>query len=362
MQKLKDIVIYEDNGYNAFPSIARGTDGTYYLTFWHAPDRRAEWGGNTHMDEDSVAYLMTSADGVSWSNPQNIKDWAGYGKRCQYASVHALVDGSILVSHNIWKIEPAIKKPMLQKVLRPCVIGAHYPEDRIGVMDGAYASLISDGGSTVKGPFLIEKNCFQQGGKIAQLPDGTILAPVCSYEGEIDNSEYAASVNVVLYASTDSGVHWEPYSFVSGLINGNYAEEPTLFMTKSGKLCCFMRTTETMYYCFSDDQGHTWSEPVNSGLPGEVPYNALQLRDGRIFLSYGNRAEPYGIRALMLNSELNDISPEREIILRDDGSSRDLSYTWAESLPNGDILVTYYFQNENIYDGRRHIAGTILRP
>ena len=361
MQKLKDIVIYADDGYNAFPSIARGTSGTYYLTFWHAPNRRADWGGNTHMDEDSAVYLMTSADGIDRSKPKNIKDWAGYGTRCQYACVHALMDGSVLITYNVWKIEPAYKKSMLQKVMHPCVIGDHYPPDRIGVMDGSYATLITDSGEIVKGPFLMEKNCFLQG-KIVQLPDGTILAPLCSCDGEIDNNVTASAINVVTYASADSGVHWEPYSFVSGKINGGYAEEPGLFMTKNGRLCCFMRTTESMYYCFSDDHGHTWSEPINSKLPGGVPYNALQLPDGRVFLSYGNRTEPYGIRALILDSDLNGISPENEIILRDDGSNGDLSYNWAELLPNGDILVTYYFQKDDVYEGRRHIAGTIIRP
>ena len=361
MQKLKDIIIYEDDGYNAFPSITRGIDGTYYLTFWHAPDRTAEWGGNTHSDPDSAVYLMTSADGIAWSKSQNIKDWAGYGIRTQSACIHALKNGSILITNNICKIEPAYKRPMLEKVLRPCVISDHYPPDNISVMDGVYATLITDGGETIKGPYLIEKNCFLQG-KIVQLPNGTILAPLCSYEGEIDNRKYASVINVVIYASADSGIHWEPYSFVSGSINGSYVEEPELFMTKSGRLCCFMRTQASMWYCFSDDKGHTWSEPIDSKLPGEVPYNALQLPDGRVFLSYGNRAEPYGIRALMLDSELNGISPEREIILRDDGSGGDLSYTWAELLPDGDILVTYYFHNEKICEGRRHIAGTIIRP
>ena len=45
-------------------------------------------------------------------------------------------------------------------------------------------------------------------------------------------------------------------------------------------------------------------------------------------------------------------------MLREDGGNGDLGYPWATMLPDGRVLVCYYFNKEN---GTRHIAGTILK-
>lgn len=354
MKKIKDIVIYEDDGYNAFPSIARGGDGVYYLAFRHAPDRRLQYGATTHMDQESAVYMVRSADGLAWSGPRVILN----REMCDETGpcVHALADGSLLLTYFGWSIEPAHKRAMLEKVLRPCVLGEHYPEDRIARLDGTNAMRTRDGGETFEGPFLIEKNCALQG-KIAQLPNGTMLAPLTSY-----GSEMGSDGKAVLYASADGGRQWAPYAFICGPLSGCSPEEAGLFRTKGGRLYCFIRTVHNICYCASSDDGQTWSAPVDSGIPANVPFNALQLPDGRVFLSYGRRAEPYGIRALMLDTELADISPGQELVLRDDGSSGDLAYNWAELLPGGDILVAYYFHSDKLFGGRRHIAGTIVRP
>jgi sialidase-1 len=87
------------------------------------------------------------------------------------------------------------------------------------------------------------------------------------------------------------------------------------------------------------------------------PLNAFRLTDNRVLLTYGYRHKPYGIRARILNAECTDFKTASEIIIRDDGGSRDLGYTWPVQLDNNRVLVTYYFNLEN---GTRHIAGTIL--
>jgi len=87
------------------------------------------------------------------------------------------------------------------------------------------------------------------------------------------------------------------------------------------------------------------------------PLNALQLPDRRVLLTYGYRHPPYGIRARILNPECTDFESASEIILRDDGGSADLGYSWPVMIDKRHILVTYYFNRNN---GTRHIAGTIL--
>jgi hypothetical protein len=87
------------------------------------------------------------------------------------------------------------------------------------------------------------------------------------------------------------------------------------------------------------------------------PLNALRLPDNRVLLTYGYRHEPFGIRARVLNAECTDFGTAPEIILRDDGGSKDLGYTWPVLLDSNRVLVAYYFNKEN---GTRHIAGSIL--
>ena len=349
MEKIKDVTLYLDDFYNTFPSVCRGKDGTYYLTFRHAPDRRAKIGKITHCDHESVAYMMTSGDGENWSEPRVIL--RGEGSSIQDPCITALRDGSILVTTFIWQLEPSHKQEMLKKVL------PGYPEfyhsdydDNVAYLDGTYSFISRDGGKTFEGPYLIEKT-YALRGQPAELDDGTILVPLYGSDSSGEN------INVI-YSSVDGGISWRPYSFVYKGGEG----EPGLFMTKSGRLCCFIRTTSTMLYCFSDDRGLTWGEPIDSGLYSSVPYNALALPDGRVFLSYGKRSSPCGIRALLLDAELNGISRENEIVIRDDAGSHDISYNAAVLLPNGDILSVYYFHYKDKFEARRHIAGSILRP
>ena len=87
------------------------------------------------------------------------------------------------------------------------------------------------------------------------------------------------------------------------------------------------------------------------------PLHALRLSDNRVLITYGYRHKPFGIRARILNPECTDFETAPEIVLRDDGGSGDIGYTWAVQLDNNRVLVVYYFNQKN---GTRHIAGSIL--
>jgi hypothetical protein len=66
---------------------------------------------------------------------------------------------------------------------------------------------------------------------------------------------------------------------------------------------------------------------------------------------------PFGIRARILNPECTDFATAPEFIIRDDGGSSDLGYSWSAMLDRKKALVVYYFNHDN---GTRYIAGTIL--
>jgi len=312
MRKIKDLALYSDGGHNWFPSIVRARDGSYLLAFRHNNT-------NSHLDFDSVTYVVKSTDGCeTWSGPRMIRFQEGQGN--QDPVLNVLRDGTVLMTVFVWRREDG---------------GHRY---------NSYAYASRDNGGSWEGPNLIAEDLAIRG-RCAQLPGGTILAPL-----------YGGGPSVIC-ASRDGGVSWTPYSSINGLPD---QDEPTLLRTRSGKIFCFIRTREEMYYCSSDDDGRAFGMPVATGLPGSVPYDALQLPSGNVYLAYGHRKEPFGIRALLLDGGCGGMAKDREFILRDDGLDSDISYVSSAMLPGGDILTAYYYRTEES-GHRRFIAGTAVR-
>ena len=111
----------------------------------------------------------------------------------------------------------------------------------------------------------------------------------------------------------------------------------------------------------SRDNGASWSElsePVPDTGIGNPP-SMIQLKDGRICLLYGYRGEPYSIHAT-LSSDGGRTWGE-EIVLRDDGSSRDIGYVRAVQRPDGKVVVVYYFSDQASRP-ERYIGATIWDP
>ena len=111
----------------------------------------------------------------------------------------------------------------------------------------------------------------------------------------------------------------------------------------------------------SDDNGqsfHRLARPVPDGGSGGNPPSLILLADGRLCLTYGYRARPFGIRAV-LSSDGGRTWGEA-LHLRDDGGCPDLGYPRSFQRADGTMVVVYYF-NEDV-DGERFIAATHFRP
>jgi hypothetical protein len=111
---------------------------------------------------------------------------------------------------------------------------------------------------------------------------------------------------------------------------------------------------------FSPDDGAHWqfrSQPVQSTGEGN-PAAMLRLADGRMCITYGMRAKPYGMRAKLSKDEGR--SWGKEIVLRDDGGGRDLGYPRSVQRPDGKIVTVYYFNHD--HKETRYIVATIWDP
>jgi len=111
----------------------------------------------------------------------------------------------------------------------------------------------------------------------------------------------------------------------------------------------------------SDDQGSSWrylNEPVSHTGQGGNPPAMIRLQDGRLALTYGYRAAPFGLRARLSEDEGLTWGPE--LVLRQDGGNHDLGYPRTTQRPDGAIVTAYYYNDDPL--GERYIAATIWEP
>ena len=111
----------------------------------------------------------------------------------------------------------------------------------------------------------------------------------------------------------------------------------------------------------STDDGANWEylgEAVSDTGVGNPP-SMIQLQDGRICLVYGYRADPYSIRARISGDGGRTWS--KDIVLRDDGASRDIGYVRSIQRTDGNVVSVYYFTDE-ASGPERYIGATIWTP
>jgi len=177
----------------------------------------------------------------------------------------------------------------------------------------------------------------------------------------------AEGAGVFLARTTDAGATFE---FISWVTNSpeNYLLMPASVRVDERTLLTAIRciagrdqieAAATWIDLFeSTDNGRTWrqsSRPVPEvGSVGNPPA-LIRLRDGRLCLTYGYRAAPFGIRARL--SEDGGKSWGEVIHLRDDGGCSDLGYPRTIQRSDGTLVTTYYFNEHPTTE--RYIAATL---
>jgi hypothetical protein len=163
--------------------------------------------------------------------------------------------------------------------------------------------------------------------------------------------------------TTDGGHTWRFVSWICEEPRG-YAIMPATVRLGDSELLTAIRRHEGMKNWIetyrSVDDAKTWrleTKPAPDVGEGNPP-SLIRLADGRVCLTYGYRAAPFGIRARL--SRDGGRTWGEEIVLRSDGGGRDLGYPRSAQRRDGKVVTVYYFHDEP--HGDRYIAATIWDP
>ncbi len=358
VRKIKDIIIYKDPSfYSSFPSVVKRADGEILVAFRRAPDRKIFGEKYTnHVDPNSYLMMVRSDDGENWKEEAELIYAHPYGGS-QDPCLLQLRDGTLLCMSYGWALVrpdgiPNLKKP--------------YSEAGGTIFLGGYFVRSIDGGATWQGPYypphitpdigfnaLGEPTPAYNRGALYEGLSGRIFWVVAAKD-----SESPRKTSTHLLVSDDKGETWQ-YSCPVAVDEKVTFNETSVYETPKGDIVAFLRTAnldDQACIARSTDGGKTFHKWQAMGFQGH-PLHALRLSDNRVLITYGYRHKPFGIRARILNPECTDFETAPEIVLRDDGGSGDIGYTWAVQLDDNRVLVVYYFNQKN---GTRHIAGSIL--
>jgi hypothetical protein len=163
--------------------------------------------------------------------------------------------------------------------------------------------------------------------------------------------------------TTDGGLTWRFVSFIGPEPIG-YAIMPSTVRLSATDLVTTIRRKDGPKSWIdayaSHDDGRSWSllaTPEPDTGEGNPP-SLVRLRDGRLCLTYGVRAQPSGIRARL--SDDQGMTWSAAVVLRDDGGSNDVGYVRSVVRSDGTLVIVYYYTDRSAPD--RYLGATIWDP
>jgi hypothetical protein len=215
-----------------------------------------------------------------------------------------------------------------------------------------------DRGKTWQGPYKLPD--FGQPGIAARtdyLVDGQHTLTMFLTAAKSDRKEG----RVIAVRTMDGGKTWNMLSYVHPEPEGReFGIMPSSVRLSPASILTTVRYRQFIEAYRSDDNAKTWQHVVRA-VPSTGrgnPPSLVKLKDGRLVVTYGYRAEPYGIRARISTDQGK--TWDDEVVLRTDGGSWDLGYPRSVQRADGQIVSVYYYNQKA--DGERYIGATIWKP
>ena len=336
-------IFYDRFSYSAFPHVIRLEGDELLIAFRQAPREKIV----RHTHPRSIITLIRSYDGgQTWDTENAGQMAAGGGQELGLIYLGNGKVGGALAAHEVVPMNEE------QRSGFPHIHEREYPFRNVGSL-----WCWSDNfGLTwrVENTILVGNN-LQACAPPVQLADGTLMIP--SY-GAIGRSEIASAM---VHRSEDGGATWSDMALMArGRPQTRHYHEPVVLELAPGHLLGMLRFADKGQYprgIFwqneSLDNGKTWSTPKPTHVRSGACPRLLMLQDGRLLLTYGRRAEPYGIYASI--SEDNGKTWSATSWLLRKTPDADQGYTSSLELDDGRIFTTSYAKNAKGITG---ITGT----
>ena len=334
--------IYSDNGsYSAFPHVVQMEGDELLLAFRQAP-RRPE--GVRHTHPCSIITVIRSPDaGQTWKVDEAAQLSAGGGQEFGLLYLGNGRVGGALAAHEVFPESEA------ERADTPWTHPGEHPFRNVGAL---WCWSDNYGLTWRVDHTILVGHRMQACAAAISLQDKTLMIPAY---GNLGRSKIGSSV---LYRSDDGGASWsEAVLIAKGNPKTRAYQEPVLMELAPGHLLCMMRVHDPknpgiFWRSESHDGGDSWSKPASTGIRSGACPRLLKLRDGRLLLTYGRRAEPYGIYANLSDDGGQSWGPSWQLRTAKDG---DHGYTSSIEFGDGLILTTTYGKNGRGVTG---ITGT----
>jgi hypothetical protein len=166
---------------------------------------------------------------------------------------------------------------------------------------------------------------------------------------------------VISVRTEDGGRTWRLVGMVGPEPDGNdFAIMPSSVRLSPSSILTLVRHRQWIESYRSDDNGANWAHVIRA-VPDTGrgnPPSLVKLRDGRLIVTFGYRAAPFGIRARVSRDEGRTWSDD--IVLRADAVDWDLGYTRSVQRPDGRVVTVYYYNDAKSTE--RYIGATIWTP
>lgn len=206
--------------------------------------------------------------------------------------------------------------------------------------------LSEDGGRTWTEKPALGFECVMTFSSVVRLKDGLYMGFYHRRKGE--------SLEVLQTKTEDGGMTWSEPEVIAD-VEGKKPCEPFVFRSPNQKeLCCLMREnthTGRSLMMFSNDEGKTWSKPVDTpwGLTGDR-HMGVYTKDGRLVIAFRDKAinSPTHNHFVAWVGTYDDIKNgkpgEYRIKLLHSFAGGDCGYPGMEILPDGTIVATTYIK------------------
>jgi hypothetical protein len=208
---------------------------------------------------------------------------------------------------------------------------------------------------------------------VMRLADGSLAMSIETNKHYGDASPWLQ--RVLFFHSHDEGQSWRGPSIVGFDPTGRiFNWDQRCALAPDGRVGAFAWTydTQTLRYLnihrrISHDHGHTWSPPEDLGFADQAARPAV-LPDGRVVLAWVDRFGTHSIRARVAAQMAAPFDPTSEVVIYTHGEAAaqgddtgalladmglwSFGLPYAETLPDGSVLVVYYAGNAEQMDAR----------